>query len=223
MKKIFTFIAVALCAMSVNAQTVVVPIEFEEEATTVDAGTVLADNECFKATTAFDANVGMSSYAYSDESVFESWIQLRIDKDPSVDNPAGTLKDGCTSVLIDAKANATFNVYVRTGNNKTANLFDQSTFTALDKTEAFVEDGSNNRWTWTWSIEAGKTYVLTERGGTGRLSGFSYEIKGGTDGISAVVTEKVNNEAALYNLAGQKVDAAFKGIVVKDGKKFVQK
>lgn len=222
MKKIFTLIAVALCAMSVDAQVVTVPVEFEEETSSLPAGTVLSDNDCFTATTVFNALTGSSNYEYTDGSSFEKWVQLRADKDPSVDNPNGTEKADCTPVVITAKVNATLNVYIRTGNNKTANLFDQSTFVALDKTEKFVEDGSNNRWTWTWNIEAGKTYVLTERGGTGRLSGFSYEIKGGTDGIGNVAVDKAEGGVA-YNLAGQKVDDTFKGVVVKNGKKVVVK
>jgi hypothetical protein len=46
----------------------------------------------------------------------------------------------------------------------------------------------------------------------------------GTDpsGITNV-TAKKNSSAAIYNIAGQKVDKNFKGIVVKDGKKFVNK
>ena len=44
---------------------------------------------------------------------------------------------------------------------------------------------------------------------------------GGTDGIKAVTNSIRNN--AVYNLAGQKVDAGFKGIVIKDGKKLFNK
>ena len=46
----------------------------------------------------------------------------------------------------------------------------------------------------------------------------------GTDpsGITNV-TAKKNSSAATYNIAGQKVNKNFKGIVVKDGKKFVNK
>jgi hypothetical protein len=46
----------------------------------------------------------------------------------------------------------------------------------------------------------------------------------GTDpsGITNI-TAKQNSSAAIYNIAGQKVDNNFKGIVVKDGKKFVNK
>jgi hypothetical protein len=30
-------------------------------------------------------------------------------------------------------------------------------------------------------------------------------------------------DGAIYNLAGQKVNASYKGVVIKDGKKFIQK
>ena len=44
--------------------------------------------------------------------------------------------------------------------------------------------------------------------------------KGGSDGIKNVKAENAN--AAVYNLAGQKVGADYKGIVVKNGKKVMQ-
>jgi hypothetical protein len=43
-----------------------------------------------------------------------------------------------------------------------------------------------------------------------------------TTGIETVNVEKQNN-AEIYNLAGQKVGADFKGVVIKNGKKFFQK
>jgi hypothetical protein len=44
----------------------------------------------------------------------------------------------------------------------------------------------------------------------------------GTDGISTVTSKKSLGSAVIYNLAGQRVDNGFKGIVIKDGKKFVK-
>ena len=44
----------------------------------------------------------------------------------------------------------------------------------------------------------------------------------GTTGISNVQTIQIDNEA-VYNLSGQKVDASYKGVVIKGGKKFFQK
>ena len=77
-------------------------------------------------------------------------------------------------------------------------------------------------------LEAGKTYEnLIKAEDT---SNFWIKVdKGapipyGTDpsGITNV-TAKKNSSAAIYNIAGQKVDKNFKGIVVMDGKKFVTK
>lgn len=42
-------------------------------------------------------------------------------------------------------------------------------------------------------------------------------------GIQDVAVKAVNADAAVYNLAGQKVGADYKGVVIKNGKKFVQK
>jgi hypothetical protein len=41
-------------------------------------------------------------------------------------------------------------------------------------------------------------------------------------GISTVVT-KIDNNAPAYNVAGQRVNSGFKGLIVKDGKKFMNK
>ena len=44
----------------------------------------------------------------------------------------------------------------------------------------------------------------------------------GTDGISTVTSKKSLGSAVIYNLAGQRVSNSFKGIVIKDGKKYVK-
>lgn len=49
------------------------------------------------------------------------------------------------------------------------------------------------------------------------------ELTTGTNISSAVVASKVNANAPVYNLAGQKVSKSYKGVVVQNGKKFVQK
>lgn len=42
-------------------------------------------------------------------------------------------------------------------------------------------------------------------------------------GISTVKTETVEGNAAIYNLQGQRVDASYRGVVIKNGKKAIQK
>ena len=49
------------------------------------------------------------------------------------------------------------------------------------------------------------------------------ELNTGTNISSAVVASKVNANAPIYNLAGQKVNKSYKGVVIQNGKKFVQK
>ena len=49
------------------------------------------------------------------------------------------------------------------------------------------------------------------------------ELTTGTNISSAVVASKANTNAPVYNLAGQKVNKSYKGVVIQNGKKFVQK
>ena len=49
------------------------------------------------------------------------------------------------------------------------------------------------------------------------------ELNTGTNISSAVVAPKVNANAPIYNLSGQKVNKSYKGVVIQNGKKFVQK
>ena len=49
-----------------------------------------------------------------------------------------------------------------------------------------------------------------------------YLVVGGASGIKDVKATQSSN-SAIYNLAGQKVNTSYKGIVIKNGKKFIQK
>lgn len=46
---------------------------------------------------------------------------------------------------------------------------------------------------------------------------------GTTTGITNITTEEAAKNAPVYNLAGQKVTKAYKGVVIKNGKKMIQK
>ena len=50
-----------------------------------------------------------------------------------------------------------------------------------------------------------------------------YSINGVTAGVQNITVEQNNVNAPAFNLAGQRVNAAYKGIVVKNGKKFLNK
>ena len=88
----------------------------------------------------------------------------------------------------------------------------------------------------TFPVETGKKYMIINPKSQVGFYGFKYTYdKAAADaadplpepvlptGIEAVKTAKPNADAAIYNLAGQKVDAAFKGMVIMNGRKFINK
>ena len=50
-----------------------------------------------------------------------------------------------------------------------------------------------------------------------------YSLNGATSGITNITTDAANANAPVFNLAGQKVGKAYKGVVIKAGKKYIQK
>ena len=68
-------------------------------------------------------------------------------------------------------------------------------------------------------IPAGKAYLEITAG-----SKLAINFGGETTGISKVATELTASEnSAMYNLAGQRVSNSYKGIVIRNGKKFINK
>jgi hypothetical protein len=74
-----------------------------------------------------------------------------------------------------------------------------------------------------WRTEDSTESLINQTGG----ENFYVKILGGNPdpvetGISKVAADKASN-AAIYNIAGQRVTKAYKGLVVKDGKKYIVK
>ena len=70
-------------------------------------------------------------------------------------------------------------------------------------------------------VEAG-THSITR--GSGESGIFYVEVREtSTTGISTVKTKADEADSPIYNLAGQKVNENYKGVVIKDGKKMIQK
>ena len=74
------------------------------------------------------------------------------------------------------------------------------------------------------TLEAADTYYTFQKySGTGNILIASIEFTpADSEGIKTVNTT-ANANAALYNVAGQKVSEGFKGLVIKNGKKMIQK
>lgn len=73
-----------------------------------------------------------------------------------------------------------------------------------------------------FNVEANKPYYVFCTGS--KLAFYGYQFTPGTDtGISNINASEATNEGATFNLLGQKVAKNAKGVVVKNGKKFINK
>lgn len=90
------------------------------------------------------------------------------------------------------------------------NLVNQGTLTP------FVEK-QTNKVTWTGGAES----VILSVSASTQFSAIIVTLDSST-GINNVETTTVNANAPVYNLAGQRVDSNYKGVVIKKGKKYMQ-
>lgn len=73
----------------------------------------------------------------------------------------------------------------------------------------------------TFDVQANKTYYILSS--TSQPGIFGYEfIAGGSAGISDIVTDNASADNRIYNISGQQVNDSFRGIVIKNGKKYVK-
>ncbi|WP_144150953.1 hypothetical protein [Segatella copri] len=91
-------------------------------------------------------------------------------------------------------------------------------FTQNVKGENIIAVKSNG--TVTFSVAAGGTYYVLAAGTKMGFYGFKYEV-GTSTGISSVNAAAKKN-GKTYNMAGQEVSSSAKGIVIKNGKKYVK-
>lgn len=99
-----------------------------------------------------------------------------------------------------------------------------------------VGDGStiyvlgNNGGTAVWgklkngkTLSAGKAYLVITGGGAKEFYDIIIGGDGETTAIDHISTPLFNSNAAIYNLSGQKVTESYKGIVIVNGKKYMNK
>ena len=65
------------------------------------------------------------------------------------------------------------------------------------------------------------TVIITHPNGS--MNYYAFEFVEGTTGIKTMLIPVENENAPMYNLAGQQVDKNFKGVVIQNGKKFINK
>ena len=96
---------------------------------------------------------------------------------------------------------------------------DSQEFTQNAKGENIVAVKSNG--TVTIDVAAGGTYYVLAAGTKLGFYGFKFK-EGVTNGITSVNANATSKSSEIYNLAGQKVSGSYKGIVIKNGKKYVK-
>ena len=76
--------------------------------------------------------------------------------------------------------------------------------------------------TFDFDVKGGSTYKVWCDGSKLGFFGFIYTSEGGSSNVESVKTVATET-VATYNLRGQRVDANYKGVVIRNGKKFFQK
>ena len=234
MKKFFTFIAAVAMAASVNAQGTYAVAEGEEvtagdQITSVNNVTL---TYCENAGTAFAGGKAMGNWADAD---FGAYVCGK-NSGKLVSDAAPT---GCVYKFETAKAGSV-TVGVQLGGTKGFHILDadfaevapasynlpaakdgdSQEFTQNEKGENIIAEKSNG--TVTFSVAEGGTYYVFAAGSKMGFYGFKY-VTGTSTGISDIQAPKSSKDGATFNLLGQKVVNDATGIVIKNGKKFINK
>lgn len=232
MKKFFTLIAAVALAASVNAQgTYAVPVGDK-----VNAGDKITSVENITLTymenagTAFADVKKQSNWADGDFTAYVCGVNNG--KLVKGSEPTGcvykfeTANAGTLTVAIQMGANKGFHILdadfaeVTPGsyNLPSANGESQK-FTLNEKNENIIAAKSNG--IVTFNVAAGGTYYVLAAGTRLGFFGFKYEV-GTSTGISSVNAAAAKKNGKTYNMAGQEVSSSAKGIVIKNGKKYVK-
>ena len=232
MKKFFTLIAAVAMAASMNAQGTYAV----QEGDNVTAGDQITSVESITLT--YMENAGT---AYGVGKKQANWADAEFGAYVSGKNNgklvSGAEPTGCVYKFETAKAGSV-TVGVQLGGNKGFHILDadfaevapasynlpsakdgdSQEFTQNDKGENIIAAKSNG--TVTFSVAEGGTYYVLAAGTKMGFYGFKYEA-GTSTGISSIEAT-AKNDGKTYNMAGQQVSGSFKGLVIKNGKKFVK-
>lgn len=233
MKKFFTLIAAVAMAASVNAQGTYAVAEGDvvnagDQITTVNNVTL---TYCENAGTAFAVGKKTTNWADAD---FGAYVcGKNSGKLVSGAEPTGcaykfeTTKAGSLTVAVQLNAAKGFHILdadfaevaPASYNLPAAKDGTSQKFTQNEKGENIVTAKSNG--TVTINAVAGGTYYVLAAGT--KLGFYGFKFTAGTSGISNINASVAANEGATFNLMGQKVASNAKGLVIKNGKKFINK
>ena len=232
MKKFFTLIATVAMATSMNAQgTYAVQI-----GDNVKAGDQISSVENITLTymendgVEFAAGKKTTNWADADFGAYvcgKNSGKLVSDAAPTgCGYKFETAKAGSVTVAVQLSGNKGFHILdadfaevaPASYNLPAAKDGDSQEFTQNEKGENIIAAKSNG--TVTFSVAEGGTYYVLAAGTKMGFFGFKYEA-GTSTGISSIEAASAQH-GKTYNMAGQQVSGSFKGLVIKNGKKFVK-
>ena len=232
MKKFFTLIATVAMATSMNAQGTYA-VQLGDK---VNAGDQIKSVE--NITLTYMENDGA---AYADGKETTNWADADFGAYVCGKNSGKLVSDaeptGCAYKFETTKAGS-LTVAVQLNANKGFHILDadfaevapasynlpatkdgaSQEFTQNEKGENIIAKKSNG--TVTFSVAEGGTYYVLAAGTKMGFFGFKYEA-GTSTGISSIEAA-AKNDGKTFNMAGQQVSGSFKGLVIKNGKKFVK-
>ena len=232
MKKFFTLIATVAMATSMNAQGTYAVQEGDK----VNAGDQITSVE--NITLTYMENAGT---AFADGKATDNWADADFGAYVCGKNNGKLVSDaeptGCVYKFETVKAGSV-TVGVQLGGTKGFHILGadfaevapasynlpaakdgaSQEFTQNEKGENIIAAKSNG--TVTFSVAEGGTYYVFAAGTKMGFFGFKYEA-GTSTGISSIEAV-AKNDGKTYNMAGQQVSGSFKGLVIKNGKKFVK-
>lgn len=224
MKKIFTLVAAAFMAVCANAQgTYAIPddgstpednmVITDVPNITVTLGTGFKENKSNTNLPEFVAYTQGNSNASFGEDGITPVSGTYYEFKPAVD---GSLKVG--AVIGNGKEFRAVcdGAYMTPGTDFTlVNKDGETVELAEDNTLAEKFYGYVN-----FDVKANSTYYLYMKGSKMSFYGFIFTTSG-TTGISDLTADKADANAPVYNLAGQRVSKDTKGILIQNGKKFI--
>lgn len=232
MKKFFTLIATVAMATSMNAQGTYAV----QEGDNVKAGDQITSVENITLTymekdgTAYAVGKATTNWADADFGAYvcgKNSGKLHSDAEPTgCAYKFETTKAGSLTVAVQLNSDKGFHILdadfaevaPASYNFPAAKDGASQEFTQNEKGENIIAVKSNG--TATFSVAEGGTYYVLAAGTKLGFFGFKYEA-GTSTGISSIEAA-AKNDGKTYNMAGQQVSGSFKGLVIKNGKKFVK-
>lgn len=182
------------------------------------------------------AFTAISSFSFAQKQVVISSEELQ---GPKAGEDISINKDGITITMSNGAMNNKFSyrlyqkatMTITSANYNMTNIIIECG-THKNEEKRYLADGfadnmegvtvSSDKVTVTWTGDT-KTTSFTAAKKQVRIKKFTITLKDIPNDITGINVESNNNAHPMYNLSGQRVDKNYKGVVIQNGKKFINK